>query len=167
MAHFNRGGSRGGGFGGRDGGRPNFQKRSFGGRGDGRDREVTLYDAVCSNCGKDCQVPFRPTGVKPVYCKECFSKMGGPSAGGNDRFSRPQFDRGNDRPRPQFDTKGPADKASHDEIKKQLSSLNAKVDQLMAKVEALKSPVSQPVAVPTPEKSVKKEKKSPSKKSKK
>jgi CxxC-x17-CxxC domain-containing protein len=30
------------------------------------------FDAICSNCGKKCQVPFRPDGEKPVYCKECF-----------------------------------------------------------------------------------------------
>ena len=30
------------------------------------------FDAVCSNCGKACQVPFRPDGQKPVYCKNCF-----------------------------------------------------------------------------------------------
>jgi CxxC-x17-CxxC domain-containing protein len=30
------------------------------------------FDAVCSNCGKKCQVPFRPDGTKPVYCKDCF-----------------------------------------------------------------------------------------------
>ncbi len=30
------------------------------------------FDAVCSNCGKACQVPFRPDGKKPVYCKDCF-----------------------------------------------------------------------------------------------
>jgi CxxC-x17-CxxC domain-containing protein len=30
------------------------------------------FDAVCSNCGKRCQVPFRPDGEKPVYCKDCF-----------------------------------------------------------------------------------------------
>jgi CxxC-x17-CxxC domain-containing protein len=30
------------------------------------------FDAICSNCGKKCQVPFRPDGEKPVYCKDCF-----------------------------------------------------------------------------------------------
>lgn len=35
-------------------------------------RERQLYDAICSNCGKETQVPFKPSGVKPVYCRECF-----------------------------------------------------------------------------------------------
>ncbi len=31
-----------------------------------------MHEAVCGECGKRCQVPFRPTGQKPVYCSECF-----------------------------------------------------------------------------------------------
>lgn len=33
-----------------------------------------MYKAICSNCGKECQVPFQPTGSKPVFCSECFDK---------------------------------------------------------------------------------------------
>ncbi|SRR3989344_4109570 len=70
-----------GGFGGRsrDGGRD----RGFGGDRGGfsRDRNserrsVEMYDAVCSKCNKKCQVPFRPTGSKPVFCSECFGQQG-------------------------------------------------------------------------------------------
>ncbi len=28
--------------------------------------------AVCSQCGKETTVPFRPTQGRPVYCRECF-----------------------------------------------------------------------------------------------
>ena len=31
-----------------------------------------MYAAVCSNCGKDTEVPFQPRTDKPVYCRECF-----------------------------------------------------------------------------------------------
>lgn len=31
-----------------------------------------MHDAVCSECGKQTQVPFEPTAGKPVYCRECF-----------------------------------------------------------------------------------------------
>ena len=31
-----------------------------------------MYPAVCSNCGKETEVPFQPSGEKPVYCRECF-----------------------------------------------------------------------------------------------
>ncbi len=33
-----------------------------------------LYQAVCADCRKGCEVPFKPTGDRPVYCKECFSR---------------------------------------------------------------------------------------------
>ena len=37
-----------------------------------------MHDAVCAECGAQCQVPFKPRpaeeGGKPVLCKECFTK---------------------------------------------------------------------------------------------
>jgi CxxC-x17-CxxC domain-containing protein len=33
-----------------------------------------MHKAVCSECGKECEVPFKPTEGKPVYCRECFAK---------------------------------------------------------------------------------------------
>ncbi|MEI7718334.1 MAG: CxxC-x17-CxxC domain-containing protein [archaeon] len=78
-----RGGRSSGGFGGRSGG------RSFGGSrgGYGRDsgsrdrREMPMCDAVCAKCGKNCKVPFKPTGDKPVYCSDCFGAQRGESRG--------------------------------------------------------------------------------------
>ena len=29
---------------------------------------------ICSNCKKECQVPFKPIGTRPVFCKDCFRK---------------------------------------------------------------------------------------------
>ncbi len=40
----------------------------------------SLYPAVCSECGKETQVPFRPTAGKPVYCRECFQRRGSAGA---------------------------------------------------------------------------------------
>lgn len=42
-----------------------------GGRGGFQQRK--MYDVVCSNCGCACQVPFQPSGDRPVLCKECYS----------------------------------------------------------------------------------------------
>ena len=33
-----------------------------------------MHKAVCSECKKECQVPFKPTPGKPVFCKECYAK---------------------------------------------------------------------------------------------
>jgi len=53
-----RNGGGGGGYGG-------------GGYGGGQ-RE--MHPAVCAQCNKDTEVPFLPTGDRPVYCSDCFSK---------------------------------------------------------------------------------------------
>ena len=37
-------------------------------------RERSLTQVVCSDCNKECEVPFKPSGNRPVYCKECFAK---------------------------------------------------------------------------------------------
>jgi CxxC-x17-CxxC domain-containing protein len=57
-----------------------------GGGGYGRDRGARqMYDATCSNCGQETQVPFQPRGDKPVYCSACFEQMGGGSRSGRSR----------------------------------------------------------------------------------
>ena len=58
--------------------------RRFGG---GRDFKREMHPAVCSKCGKDCEVPFRPSGGKPIFCNECFRKDSGDSRPrGGDQF---------------------------------------------------------------------------------
>lgn len=36
-------------------------------------RERILYQAVCADCCKRCEVPFKPSGDRPVYCPACFA----------------------------------------------------------------------------------------------
>ena len=56
-----------GGYGGGGGG------SSYGGSSRGYSSGPRqMYPAVCSNCGKETEVPFQPSGDKPVYCRECF-----------------------------------------------------------------------------------------------
>lgn len=72
MANFDRGnrGGRGGGF----GGRRDFKDRSSRG-------PVTMHQAVCDKCRKECEVPFRPTSGKPIYCSNCFESKRGSDSG--------------------------------------------------------------------------------------
>jgi len=66
--------------------RRDFKERRF--FGSGRDRErPQMHEATCSACGKRCEVPFRPTGQKPVYCNECFRGHEKRDSG----FKRPSF----------------------------------------------------------------------------
>lgn len=39
----------------------------------GQPRE--MFDAVCAECGAKTQVPFRPSGNRPVYCRECYNRL--------------------------------------------------------------------------------------------
>jgi len=34
-----------------------------------------LYDVKCSKCGKQTQVPFKPSGDRPVYCRDCYMEQ--------------------------------------------------------------------------------------------
>lgn len=76
----NKGGARsnkrfGGHSGGDNGGR--FEKRGFGGgRSGGRDGVRSMHKATCGDCGNTCEVPFKPTGDRPVFCNDCFRKDG-------------------------------------------------------------------------------------------
>jgi len=38
--------------------------------------DIEMTKVICSSCGKECEVPFKPTSSKPVYCDECFAKKG-------------------------------------------------------------------------------------------
>ena len=94
MGQFRREGGSDRGFGGgRDRDRGGF---GGGKRGFGDDREPkTMHRATCSDCGRSCEVPFRPTGAKPVYCSECFGKQQDSGDFGRDRsssFDRPRFE---------------------------------------------------------------------------
>ena len=33
-----------------------------------------MHKATCSECGQECEVPFKPSDGRPVFCKDCFAK---------------------------------------------------------------------------------------------
>lgn len=86
-------------FGNRSRDRRDSSRENF---GDRDSRRPLLHDAVCDECGKDCRVPFKPSGEKPVYCSDCFEKKGGRDsnrARGREDYSRRSFG-GRDSRRP-------------------------------------------------------------------
>jgi CxxC-x17-CxxC domain-containing protein len=118
------------------GGKPRFggprseQRGNFGG-GDRNGEERQMFKAVCSSCRQSCDVPFRPTGEKPVYCRECFTQN-------SPRTERPQgrsdgrrndFGKGghssHEAPR-----SAPRENGNED-IKRQIANLEAKVDHIL------------------------------------
>lgn len=79
------GGYSSGGYGGGGGGYDSGYGSSSGG-GYGRERAPRqMTQVTCSNCGRETEVPFVPTGDRPVYCSDCFSQMGGGSSRGGGR----------------------------------------------------------------------------------
>jgi CxxC-x17-CxxC domain-containing protein len=46
-------------------------RRDGGGTGGGRAPRA-MHDVICNSCGRLTQVPFVPTGSRPVYCLDCF-----------------------------------------------------------------------------------------------
>ena len=137
MGNFQGGGNRGGGFRGGNGGggRP-----SFGGSRGGDRGPVTMHKAVCDECHKNCEVPFRPSGDKPIYCSECFGDKRGNEAPrrefSNDRPApRREF---NDRPSPSFSK--PVSAPAGNDMSKQLSEMNSKLDRLINSIEKLAGP---------------------------
>lgn len=45
-------------------------------------RERIMHEAICADCQKVCEVPFKPAEGRAIYCKPCFAKRksGGPGA---------------------------------------------------------------------------------------
>jgi len=69
-----------------------FKNKRSQGRGDRRGhdrRDRQMFSAVCDKCGKNCEVPFRPSGGKPIFCDQCFGKSSDRGGGrGRDRGNR-------------------------------------------------------------------------------
>ena len=56
------------------------------GSSDGEERSprLEMFETTCYKCKRRCEVPFRPSGGKPVYCRECFRKNESSDFRGND-----------------------------------------------------------------------------------
>lgn len=37
-------------------------------------KERVMYTVICADCKKECKIPFKPSGDRPVYCQDCFSR---------------------------------------------------------------------------------------------
>lgn len=110
---------------------------TFGRRDFGKDRGLRrpqMHKAVCSSCGKDCDLPFKPTGDRPVYCRECFAKNGGGER--KESFNRDNRDTrgGRDFPRPAFNKFTPENRPQTQpspQLNEQLAAINSKLDRLI------------------------------------
>jgi len=109
-------------YGGSSGGR-NFNSQDRGNQ--------TLHRAVCGECGNNCEVPFRPTGRKPVLCRDCFRK--GDDFGSNKRYEKKRFDRsGGFDKKPSFNSARGG--SNNEDVVRELKKLNTKMDALLKAV---------------------------------
>lgn len=53
-------------------------------------KSKNLTKATCATCNRVCEVPFKPTGDRPVYCSDCFSKRKKGDSFKNSRFGKPK-----------------------------------------------------------------------------
>jgi CxxC-x17-CxxC domain-containing protein len=100
--------------GNRSGGNRSFDRPRF-----SNDRQE-MHSATCANCGKQCEVPFRPTGNKPVLCRECFQKSRNSDSRRPERgsFDRTDFNRNDNR-------------SGSNNYTAQFETLNAKMDKIL------------------------------------
>lgn len=141
MGNFDRGGNKGGGYnkGGFGGGKPTFQKKSW---GNDSDRETMMHKATCAECSKTCEVPFRPTSGKPVFCNECFNgqRDSNDSRGGRPSFNDrgPKRDFGGDRPSFRSEPRSEFKPApAYDDSKQKLAEISMKLDRLITVMEKM------------------------------
>jgi len=151
-----------------DRGFKNFSDRSFGGGNRGRSfggnrggfgggrEDRQMFSAICDKCGAECQLPFRPTGEKPVYCSNCFEKTGGRD-GGERNFGGNRDFGGNNRRFESRDTKD----YSQDNTRAEIEAINQKLDKILSILNSSKEfkKVTLPVFEKKIEKKIKKAKK--------
>ena len=123
MGNFNRDNSGGRSYGGGN--------RSFGGGGrsfggDRGTRRPEMHKAVCSNCGTDCELPFKPTGERPVFCRNCFAQNRGNEEGKS--FGRDNHDNSQ---RSSFRNNEDNKVSSPVSNSGQLDAINSKLDRIL------------------------------------
>jgi len=126
---FDKGRGDRGGFGGGGGG------RKFGGGGGGRrfggpsDGPRQMFPATCGKCGQSCEVPFRPSGDRPVFCNSCFKSQDD----GGSRFAPKSFGGGNRDGSFGGNASGNANVSTGGGFSKaQIDALNVKLDKILS-----------------------------------
>lgn len=94
-------------------------------------QKTEKFSATCSGCHKSCDVPFKPSNDKPIYCNACFGmkKSGNELRGGNKPTGRTER-----RPFGNASASSPTPKPDHQgilELKRQISELEVKLNKIL------------------------------------
>lgn len=126
---FSRGGSARPSYGGDRGGSRRPERAGY-------DAPKELFKTTCSKCRSVCEVPFRPNGTKPVYCKDCYVRDDGytpkDSYGSKDSYGKKPYASERPAPRPQ----APVEDPRIGVILKELQSLNTKLETLSTQLQS-------------------------------
>ncbi|RJQ28260.1 hypothetical protein C4565_03855 [Candidatus Parcubacteria bacterium] len=107
-------------------------------RGGGRDSErpafdKQMYKAICEKCGDNCEVPFKPTGGRPIYCRDCFRTMEGSESPGPKQFGKRKYP--GSRHTDNFKKSEYSEPAKPDQFKRELDKINLKLDRILRVLE--------------------------------
>lgn len=104
------------------------KRKKFSKRVDRDSERPSMHKTTCDDCGKNCEVPFKPTSGKPIYCSSCFEKH---QDDGVNKYSKERSDRSYKR----VDTRKRSfeyDKEKDmDRLKKEIGLLNKKLDKIL------------------------------------
>lgn len=141
------GGNKGSGGFRSGGGRPPFRKPGFGGPRRDDSRPAQMYPATCANCGAATEVPFRPDGSRPIYCKDCMAKR---EPLRRDVAPRRDFGAGREAPRFErrdrdaaprsFAPRAAAPDARIEALTRDIASLSAKLDGIASQLAQMTTP---------------------------
>lgn len=141
MGNFNRNRESSGGR--------SFGRRDFGGRSTDR----PMHKTICSKCNKECEVPFIPSGSRPVFCRDCFqSNRTSDSTRSDNNYSRRSNFEGRDN--------GQVIRPAQPQYKEQFEALNIKLDKILKILEPKITAVIIPAETPETPKAKKVTKKS-------
>ncbi len=83
-----------------------------------------MHEVICDKCGQSCEVPFKPTEGKPVYCRDCFKKEESPR-----RESRSGYGRSRRESRPRHESS--ESRQESDKHAAEFQQINAKLDKIL------------------------------------
>ncbi len=108
-------------------------------------QQRATFQTTCAQCGNPCEVPFRPTEGRKIYCQACFRNIKNQERmkRENTRFQQRNFGGQKNLNRPEFDGGRPA---GGNETVRQLQIMNAKIDRLVRAMEMMTNLNQRPAA---------------------
>jgi CxxC-x17-CxxC domain-containing protein len=105
--------------------RPQFNRPSYGER-----TERRMFRATCAECGRECEVPFKPTGERPIYCSNCYERQQSESGPRNYSDRKPVWNNRNERA---FGDRGFGERKPKENSNwQQLAAIESKLDKILS-----------------------------------